>query len=263
MIEASFDRSSRAAAVSGVYQYDTGQRLRMNGLPSPEEFLAGDDLLTGSVVTVQVQFGYVGDEQTEMGLAQWSSDMCCWTVNIPDEYLTRTDPVHVYVYAYYGENGDGSRAGTEYEGVFTPIGRPAPGNVASEDMIQRWGKLEEEVDLVLSTTRNALKNAEIYTQSANTAVQAAKVATDDAQAATGRANAATQRLERIEHMWDGMTVLAVSLLPGSSAYAKKDGRTLIYGIPKGADGPKGATGDTGPADIDLSFSDGVLTITPR
>lgn len=37
MIEASFgaERGS-CAAVSGAYQYDTGQRLLMRGLPSPQ-----------------------------------------------------------------------------------------------------------------------------------------------------------------------------------------------------------------------------------
>ena len=37
----------------------------------------------------------------------------------------------------------------------------------------------------------------------------------------------------------------------------------IGGVPRGADGPKGETGDTGPADITLSFSGGILTITPK
>ena len=36
MIDAIFDRHSRSAAVSGIYQYDTGQRLRLRGLPSPD-----------------------------------------------------------------------------------------------------------------------------------------------------------------------------------------------------------------------------------
>ena len=36
MIEASFDRYDRNAAAAGAYQYDTGQRLVMHGLPSPE-----------------------------------------------------------------------------------------------------------------------------------------------------------------------------------------------------------------------------------
>ena len=35
MIEASFERlAERSAAVSGAYQYDTGQRLKMHGLPA-------------------------------------------------------------------------------------------------------------------------------------------------------------------------------------------------------------------------------------
>ena len=37
MIEASFDAQGRSAAAAGAYQYDTGQRVRLHGLPSPEE----------------------------------------------------------------------------------------------------------------------------------------------------------------------------------------------------------------------------------
>ena len=38
MIEANFEsRTHKNAAIAGVYQYDTGQRLRMRGLPTPDE----------------------------------------------------------------------------------------------------------------------------------------------------------------------------------------------------------------------------------
>ena len=46
MIEASFEQGrGRSAAVSGAYQYDTGQRLRMYGLPGPDELAQRDELL--------------------------------------------------------------------------------------------------------------------------------------------------------------------------------------------------------------------------
>ncbi|MBQ2991134.1 MAG: hypothetical protein IJD60_07570 [Clostridia bacterium] len=263
MIEASFDRSSRMSAVSGVYQYDTGQRLRMHGLPSPDELLAGDDLFSGTGVTVQVHFSNEGDSQTEMRLAQWNDDRLFWVVDIPDEYLTRIDPVHVYVYVYHGENGDSSRARTEYEGVFSPISRPTPNNVASEDMLSQWANLEAEVDLVLSSVHTSITNAKTYAASAKNAAEDADESAKDAQDAAQSANAATQRLEGIERMWDGVTVQTVDLPAGSAAYAKLEDGALIYGLPRGADGQKGETGDTGPADITLSFADGVLTITPK
>ena len=48
MINASFNSGkTRATAISGAYQYDTGQRLVMHGLPSPEEFSGEDDFLSG------------------------------------------------------------------------------------------------------------------------------------------------------------------------------------------------------------------------
>ena len=263
MIEASFSRSSRMAAVSGVYQYDTGQRLRMNGLPSPDELLAGDDILAGDAVTVQAHFSNEGDAQTEMRLAQWDDDRWCWVVEIPDVYLTRIDPVHVFVYVYHGETENSSRARTEYEGVFSPISRPAPNNVASEDLLSQWAQLEAEVDLVLSSASTAITNAKTYAESAISAANAAQTAADNAQEAAQNTNAAKSALSAMAQALGGMTVRTQTLAAGSSATAALSGNVLTLGIPKGATGAKGDTGNTGPADITLSFSGGVLTITPK
>lgn len=265
MIEASFDRSSRAAAVSGVYQYDTGQRLRMRGLPSPDELLAGDDLLAGDLVAVQVHYGYSGDEQTDMRLAQWRDRDGCWVVDIPDEYLTRIDPVNVYVYMDYGENEYGNRARTMYEGVFSPISRPAPNNVASEEMMSKWAELEVEVNQVLEDIVVATENAEGATKSALAAAEATKEPTGKANEAAETAEDAADRLDSLHTAWNGMAVQVNTLDAGAEATVTKSGSTWIVGVPKGADGAKGATGATGPADITLSFaaSTGVLTITPK
>lgn len=263
MIEASFDRSSRMAAVGGVYQYDTGQRLRMNGLPSPDEFLAGDDLLSGGIVTVQAHFGYEGDEQTEMRLAQWDEASWTWKVDIPDEYLLRIDPVHVYIYVYRGENEDDTRARTEYEGVFSPISRPAPSGVASEDMLDRWHDLEVEVNLVLSGANTAIENAIASAEEATGAAKNVDAVVNTATTATDSANAEAQKLEDLERFWDGLNVVTKDLPVGSQATVTLSGNTLTYGLPKGNPGDKGETGNTGLTDIDISFSDGLLTITPK
>ena len=74
MLEASFDpRVSRSAAIHGADQYDTGQRLRLCGLPGPDELSEADGLLGLSVAAVQVHFGYDGDAQSEAVLAQWDA----------------------------------------------------------------------------------------------------------------------------------------------------------------------------------------------
>lgn len=263
MIDASFDRRSRMSAVSGVYQYDTGQRLRMHGLPSPDELLARDDLLAGNVLTVQVQFGYVGDEQTSMGLATWDEERWIWVVDIPDEYLTRTDPVHVYVYVYYGANEYGERANTTYEGVFTPISRPAPGNVASEDMLERWNNLKAEVDLVLVGAEAAIDGAETSAAEAAAAADASREAAEAAQSAGEDAIAALKELEDVEDFWNNIPVIVENISPTDNLSVSIENETLKYRIPKGLDGVKGPEGDVGPADIAISFENGVLTITPR
>ena len=134
MIEASFEaQRGRGAMVSGAYQYDSGQRLRMYGLPSPEELAQMDELLSGEEVTVQAQYSFKGDTQSEMRVAFYEPDLAAWIAEIPNVYLTRSAPVFVHVYVVYGASDSLSRAKTCYEAVFTPIGRPAPSSQVTPD----------------------------------------------------------------------------------------------------------------------------------
>ena len=263
MIDASFDRHSRSAAVSGIYQYDTGQRMRLRGLPSPEELLERDTMLSGDAVTVQAQFAYEGDSQTEPRLAAWDDDLQAWLVDIPDAYLSRSETVRVYVEVYYGADENGARTKTMYEGVFRPISRPASLGTATDDQLSAWETLAAEVDLVLSTAGPAQQNAVSQAESAVAAANAAQDSADNAREAAQNTNAAKSALSAMAKTLGGMTVRTTSLAAGSSATAALSGNVLTLGIPKGATGAKGETGDTGPADITLSFSGGVLTITPK
>ena len=263
MIDASFDRHSRSAAVSGIYQYDTGQRMRLRGLPSPEELLERDTMLSGDAVTVQAQFAYEGDSQTEPRLAAWDEDMQAWLVDIPDAYLTRSETVRVFVEVYYGADENGARTKTMYEGVFRPISRPASNDTATDDQLSAWETLAAEVDLVLSTAGPAQQNAVSQAESAVAAANAAQDSADNAREAAQNTNAAKSALSAMAKTLGGMTVRTTSLAAGSSATAALSGNVLTLGIPKGATGAKGDTGNTGPADITLSFSGGVLTITPK
>lgn len=263
MIDASFYRHSRSAAVSGIYQYDTGQRMRLRGLPSPDEMLERDTMLSGDAVTVQAQFAYEGDSQTEPRLAAWDEDMQAWLVDIPDAYLTRSETVRVFVEVYYGADENGGRTKTMYEGVFKPISRPASNDTATDDQLAAWDTLAAEVDLVLSTSGPAQQNAVIQAESAISAANTAQASADNAREAAQNTNAAKSALSAMAQALGGMTVRTTSLAAGSAATAELSGNVLTVGIPRGADGPKGETGDTGPADIMMSFSGGVLTITPK
>ena len=263
MIDAIFDRHSRSAAVSGIYQYDTGQRMRLRGLPSPEELLERDTMLSGDAVTVQAQFAYEGDSQTEPRLAAWDDDLYAWLVDIPDAYLTRSETVRVFVEVYYGADENGARTKTMYEGVFKPISRPASNDTATDDQLAAWETLSAEVDLVLSTSGPAQQNAVSQAESAVLASNAAQTAADNAREAERNTQSATDALAALGRTLGGMTVQTETLAAGSAATATLSGNVLTLGIPRGADGAKGETGDTGPADITLSFSDGVLTITPK
>ena len=263
MIDAIFDRHSRSAAVSGIYQYDTGQRLRLRGLPSPDEMLERDTMLSGDAVTVQAQFAYEGDSQTEPRLAAWDDDLQAWLVDIPDAYMTRSETVRVYVEVYYGADENGARTKTMYEGVFRPISRPASNDTATDDQLSAWETLAAEVDLVLSTAGPAQQNAVSQAESAISAGDTAQTAAAHAREAAQEAKDAEDALAALGRTLGGMTVQTETLAAGSAATATLSGNVLTLGIPRGADGAKGETGDTGPADITLSFSDGVLTITPK
>lgn len=92
MLTASFDTDrSSSAVIHGAVQYDTGQRLKLCGLPAPWEMGREDELLSGSGVTVQVQFARDGDAQSESLLALWDGNLGAWVAGMPDEYLRRID----------------------------------------------------------------------------------------------------------------------------------------------------------------------------
>lgn len=260
MIDASFDRH-RASAIMGATQYDTGQRLRMHGIPPPEELLAGDDLLSGDTVTVMVHYAYEGDEQTDTRLAQWDGDAWCWLAEIPNAYLTRNCPVHVYVYVYWGENGTGIRGRTMYTGVFTPAYRPAPYNTASGDMYERWAALKGEADIVLSRADTAVRSANRAASEAAVAHTIAVQSGEKAEEAKDTAEDTLAILDALETRYGNLIVETESLPSGINATAAISGQSVTLGLPRGEKGEKGDAGEEGLSDITLSFLDGVLTIT--
>lgn len=265
MIEASFERGmQRSTAASGAYQYDTGQRLSMHGLPSPEELADRDEFLSGEMVTVQVHFGLKGDSQTQARLARWDMESGCWTAAVPDEYLQTAESVYAYVYVSYGldEAGNG-RAKTMYELVFKPISRPAPNNVVTGEQWEAWAVKRTEVDLAIDALQTAQGNAMQMQQRAETAAQEAERTAKSAQQAREEALNQRKRFDEIGIEWRGMKVKTVSLEPGKAATANLQSGILTLGLPRGAAGERGAAGDTGPADIALLMTEGVLSIEPR
>ena len=175
MIEANFEsRTHKNAAIAGVYQYDTGQRLRMRGLPTPDELAEMDDFLAGDVVTVQAQYGYAGDSQTETRIASFDAETGCWMADIPDVYLKRSGAVKVFVYVSYGATADETRAKTCYEGSFTPISRPAPSTQVTPSQGNAWDALVTEINLTLSKMNTAISEANAAAEDAKTQAEAAQ-----------------------------------------------------------------------------------------
>ena len=175
MIEANFEsKTHKNAAIAGVYQYDTGQRLRMRGLPTPDELAEMDDFLAGDVVTVQAQYGYAGDSQTETRIASFDAETGCWMADIPDVYLKRSGAVKVFVYVSYGATADETRAKTCYEGSFTPISRPAPSTQVTPSQSNAWDALVTEINLTLSKMNTAISEANAAAEGAKTQAEGAE-----------------------------------------------------------------------------------------
>ena len=264
MIEANFElRTHKSAAIAGIYQYDTGQRLRMRGLPTPNELAEMDDFLTGDVATVQAQYGYAGDSQTETRIASYDEETGCWTADIPDVYLTRSSAVKVFVYVSYGATDGESRAKTCYEGSFTPISRPAPSTQVTPSQGNAWDALVTEINLTLSKMNTAISEA-------NAAAEGAKTQTEATQKAVQAANTQAQRLADMD-----IRAQAREYGSGSTAQMADSGGKLVLtlgierGKPgakgdkgdKGEKGDRGDKGDTGPAGVTFSLSGTTLTIT--
>ena len=206
MIEAVFDRGAdRSAAASGAYQYDTGQRLRMHGLPTPEELSNADEFLSGGMATMQVHFGLRGDSQTQARLALWDEAAHCWVTAIPDEYLQTAQNVHAYVYVSYGEDeGGNGRAKTMYELVMRPIARPAPNNVASGEQWEAWAVKKAEMELTLGALESAAQNAAAAGENAADAARQTAQAAQQARQMHEEADAQHMRLEQLHARWSGM-----------------------------------------------------------
>ena len=261
MIEANFElRTHKSAAIAGIYQYDTGQRLRMRGLPTPDELAEMDDFLTGDVATVQAQYGYAGDSQTETRIASYDEETGCWTADIPDVYLTRSSAVKVFVYVSYGATDGESRAKTCYEGSFTPISRPAPSTQVTPSQGNAWDALVTEINLTLSKINTAISEA-------NAATEGAKTQTEATQKAVQAANTQAQRLADMD-----IRAQAREYGSGSTAQMADSGGKLVLtlGIERGKPGAKGEKGDkgdrgdkgdTGPAGVTFSLSGTTLSIT--
>ena len=266
MIVASFDKTqNRTAAVSGAYQYDTGQRLVMHGLPSPSELEGKDDLLSGDLVTVQAQFSYKGDSQADMRLAMWDDGRRVWMVDVPDEYLIRHRDVHVYVFCYYGADEKGERGETAYEATFRPISRPAPSGKVTEEQVEQWKNLKAEIEISLSKVENAINSAESAAVNAIEAADAAESRAQEAQKAEALAEASANALADSTGRLTSASKSVTTLAAGSEATAEIDlsggnGR-LAIGAPEGHVGRKGETGETGPSDIKVEFDAETKTLT--
>lgn len=264
MIEASFEQDGgRSAAVSGAYQYDMGQRIRMHGLPGPQELTQRDELLSGEQVTVQAQFSFSGDSQSETRLAQYDGESGAWVAAIPDTYMTQSRDVHVYVYVSYGQTEEASRAKTCYEAVFRPIGRPAPSHAVTPDQVNAWDALVQEINLTLAAANTTISGANAAAQSAS---ESAKAAREAAQEAEG----AAEDTRALEAAWRGATVSAQTLEPDAEAtvtLGESGGvKHLAYGIPRGQTGERGPQGiqgpqgETGPAGATFTLSGTTLYI---
>lgn len=263
MIDASFG-DGRGASFAGAYQYDTGQRLRLHGLPSPEAFSAEDDFLSGDLAAVEVHFSRMGDSQSEMRLGVWDAARSVWTAAVPDEYLSVSEPVHVHVYVYHGESGGVVRAKTMYEGVFTPIERAAPFGLTTPDQDAQWQEKEIEIDVALAAAQKAEAGALAVVKNTHGAAQEALEPAQQALQAAQDAKEQKKLLQTTGGLFGAAGITVQTLSPGAKATVsltrnERGAPVFAFGIPRGADGAPGETGDKGPADVEF-YMDGTTLI---
>lgn len=264
MIQASFGRTTRAASIAGAYQYDTGQRLAMHGLPGPEELSAQDDFLSGDLAAVEAHFSRAGDSQSEMRLAIWDAERGVWTAAVPDEYLSVSEEVRLHVYVSHGSHGEATRGRTAYEGVFTPIARPAPFGVTTPEQEAEWQEKVIEIDLALAACETAAESAQFAAAQTDKAAQKAAQPADQAQAAASRAQEEEAALITQGWLWETAAMEVTALSPGAKATVSltQEGGVprFCFGIPRGADGAPGAQGAAGPADVEFIMDGTTLVI---
>lgn len=111
------------------YQWDRGQVLVMRGLPSAEG---------GSPwPSIEVHYGYKDEPNLYVRPAGYNPDRLYWVAEIPDSMFVRADPVYAYVYLHQGTDEENHliAAETAYTATWTPISRPAPPNIVTEDQV--------------------------------------------------------------------------------------------------------------------------------
>ena len=225
MIEASFEQAThRSAAIGGIYQYDTGQRLRMHGLPTPEELAEMDDFLVGDAVTVQAQYGYIGDSQTETRLAAFDAQTGCWEA-----------------------------------GSSTPISRPAPGSQVTPSQGNAWDALVAEINLTLSKMNTAISETNAAAENALEATKAANTQTDHLSKMTVQAATRNYGSGSTATLTDDGTKKVLTL--GLERGPKGDKGAKGDKGEKGATGATGPQGPKGPAGVTFTLSGTVLYIT--
>ena len=254
MIDASFSKNGRDASISGAFQYDTGQRLRMYGLPSPTELLEQDEILSGNGVSVEAHFSFIGDERAESRSATWEEETGTWIVAVPDVYLLKNADVRVYVYVSYGQSeGEDAmmRTKTVYEAVFRPISRPAPKTDVSPNQVNEWQALKDDATAATQNAVDAASNANAATETATKAATAANTAAAQAVTAVNDRLAMLDRTQVAAVKIDATSAPTVEVTNEVDADGKPYKKTT-FGIPQSVVTVNGQVAD----------ENGNITLTP-
>lgn len=122
-----------------------------------------------------------------------------------------------------------------------------------------------DINKKISEMNTATSNANGAASNARNAVTAAETATQNANAAAAEANSAASNANTEADAWDKATASATTVSAGGSASVKleeKNGaKSLTFGIPAGATGPKGDKGATGRSGVTFTLSGSALYIT--
>ena len=159
-----FREGSLNAKTPSLWQWDYGQILEIVGLPLPR--------------TVEMHIARKDDMISRIGLTEDNVTR----VALPDEYLTTSDPITVYVYLHTGEE-DGE---TEYKIVLPIVPRQKPVDYDIEDH-----EVSVAYQALIDATEVMNMDIETVTSMKNTTEQYMNMVGEKADSATSSATAAT------------------------------------------------------------------------
>ena len=245
-----FDSGSKSARASGLWQYDHGQILRIQGLTLP------------SVVEIHFSLTDVGGESvTRLGITKDSVT----DVIIPDSMLENdgvTENYNIYAFVYLTDPGSGE---TEYKIVISVKSRPKPENAGPTT----WEEVLKAVNRIADTKADSLdyKDNVLKLMSGENELSRVTITGGSGTGIDAREIELQKSVTAIQWRYTGDSewkdLVSLTEITGEKGDTGPQGEQGIPG-PKGdtgAQGEKGDVGEQGPAGEPGKDGRGITSVT--